>query len=176
MGDLTKNFSLWEFQCPQSGVSVPSPELVARLQVLRDFVGRRVVIHSGTRSRRYNELIGGAKDSAHLVHPIDKDEPMYYSYAADIEVLGVPHQITGTLCQLIFEGIGLYEGHVHVDIRPWVARTDKREVVIMAERFFWIQDSLDANVLTNLSIERRVRDVEWYPEEYGKLWASTRGG
>jgi len=47
MGDLSKNFSKLEFQCPCScGANKISPVLIKKLQKVRDIIGRPVIITS----------------------------------------------------------------------------------------------------------------------------------
>lgn len=120
---LTKNFSLSEFDC-RDGSKMP-PEvfnnvllLVKELQVLRDYIGKSITINSGYRSPNYNRSIGGASRSQHLL-----------GKAADIRVNGIsPRELRGIIEELIkdgrlnFKGIGAYTNFTHVDIRERRAR------------------------------------------------------
>lgn len=120
---LTNNFSLSEFDC-KDGSKMP-PEvfnnillLVKELQTLRDFIGKPITINSGYRSPEYNNKIGGASRSQHLL-----------GKAADIRVEGVsPRELRGVIEELIkdgrlsFKGIGAYSNFTHVDIRSKKAR------------------------------------------------------
>jgi uncharacterized protein YcbK (DUF882 family) len=126
MGDLTKNFARWEFECPcNCGFDDVDPRLVADLQALRDAVGVPVLILAGggCRCREQNRRQGGAPSSQHQL-----------GTAADIEIPGL------TVDQIVAEvsrhcpsvrGIGVYrhrrppkEPFVHVDVRRNVARWD----------------------------------------------------
>lgn len=120
---LTKNFNLAEFAC-KDGTPVPeellySVELLAaNLQVLRDYLGEPVHIHSAYRTPIYNAKIGGAKKSKHLL-----------AQAADITVKSkTPKQLAKIIEKLIAEkkmkqgGLGIYPGFVHYDIRGKATR------------------------------------------------------
>lgn len=87
MGDLTRNFSIWEFACPCCGYYgdiTTVQKLAEALQKLRNEVCQirgvdsKVHIHSGYRCPKHNKEVGGEKNSQHL-----------YSRAADIHIDGV---------------------------------------------------------------------------------------
>ena len=120
---LEENFSLSEFRC-KDGTEVPEDLmdnvriLAKNLQVLRDHVGKPIVIISGYRSPKYNRRIGGARKSQHML-----------AKAADIKIRGMsPKEVKATIVKLIKEGkmqpggIGLYTTFTHYDIRGWNAR------------------------------------------------------
>ena len=55
MGDLSKNFSRLEVQCPCGcGASLINPFLVEKLQKVRNIIGRPIIITSGVRCEFYN--------------------------------------------------------------------------------------------------------------------------
>ena len=120
---LEENFSLSEFRC-KDGTEVREDLLdnvrilAKNLQVLRDHVGKPIVIISGYRSPKYNRRIGGARKSQHM-----------QAKAADIKIGGMsPKEVMATIVKLIKEGkmqpggIGLYTTFTHYDIRGWNAR------------------------------------------------------
>ena len=120
---LEENFSLSEFRC-KDGTEVPEDlmdnvrVLAKNLQVLRDHVGKPIVIISGYRTPKYNRRIGGARKSQHML-----------AKAADIKIRGMsPKEVKATIVKLIKEGkmqpggIGLYTTFTHYDIRGWNAR------------------------------------------------------
>lgn len=124
---LENNFSLHEFKC-RDGTEVPPEylnnvkELAQNLQVLRDFLGKPIIIISAYRTLDYNTKIGGAKRSLHLV-----------AKAADIIVPGMPsEEVHRTILSLIKDGkmkqggLGIYPTFTHYDVRGWTARWDKR--------------------------------------------------
>lgn len=90
MGDLTQNFSSWEFRCPCGcGRDNISLELVQKLQRVRnrlfDKLGKkrgRIRIASGVRCPAYNAEVGGVEDSAHVkslaADPIIEDSEWAY--------------------------------------------------------------------------------------------------
>lgn len=67
MGDLSLNFSKWEFTCRHCGRLVgPSLALVDVLQRLRTESGRPLKVVSGYRCTEYNRAVGGKPWSHHL--------------------------------------------------------------------------------------------------------------
>lgn len=106
MGDLSTDFSREEFIDRRTGQLVgPTPELLWRLQLLRNRIGRALPIVSGYRSPSTNRLVGGARRSRHLVG----------------DAVDIPPGLV-TVDQAIadgFSGIGHCEGWVvHLDCRP----------------------------------------------------------
>lgn len=123
MSQLTTNFSSEEFRC-KDGTDVPinlfhNVELLAKnLQVLRDFLGEPIHINSGYRTPEYNKKVGGKPASKHML-----------AQAADITVKSkTPKQLAAIIEKLIaekkllFGGIGIYPGFLHVDVRKTKAR------------------------------------------------------
>ena len=109
---LSANFCVSEFACNDGGGRVLfDMELVRRLQGLRDYFKRPIVITSGYRTRSYNDIIGGAENSQHI-----------YGRAADIKVIGTgSDEIAAAAIRLGFRGVGIYETFVHVDVRESLA-------------------------------------------------------
>lgn len=67
MGDLSKDFSSWEFRCPCGcGAELISPVLITKLQQSREVLGRPIDVTSGVRCIMYNEKIGGYSNSPHI--------------------------------------------------------------------------------------------------------------
>jgi uncharacterized protein YcbK (DUF882 family) len=123
MAKITTNFSLEEFNC-KDGSEMPNDvminviKLAKNLQVLRDAIGKTIIVNSGYRSPNYNKRIGGVKDSQHLK-----------GKASDITVKGMtPKEIAKVIEGLIASGkmqqggIGIYPNFVHYDIRNVKAR------------------------------------------------------
>jgi Uncharacterized protein conserved in bacteria len=110
---LTANFNLREFQCPCCGAVKIDPELVRRLQVARDRIGKPIIVTSGYRCPDHNRRVGGASNSQHL-----------HGRAADIYCQGVTVAQLADIAEGYFQdgGLGRYAGHVHVDIRGTKAR------------------------------------------------------
>ncbi len=66
MGDLTKNFSRIEFECPDKcGFDNINMRTVYLLQEIRDELGDMLMVESGCRCERYNLAVGGVADSGH---------------------------------------------------------------------------------------------------------------
>lgn len=124
---LTKNFNWSEFQC-KDGSEIPGKywgfvqELAANLQVIRDVIGKPIIINSGYRTVSYNHKIGGVKNSQHL-----------YAKAVDIHVKNMSSlELYHIILDLIKAkkihngGLGLYNTFVHYDIRSFSSRWDYR--------------------------------------------------
>jgi uncharacterized protein YcbK (DUF882 family) len=116
MGDLARNFSRHEFLCGCGcGLGAPSTELVKALQELRNIIMHPIVIHSSLRCNEHNSKVGGKANSQHLT-----------GNAADISSQGVSlfdlllaaHEVDA----FFHGGIGVYEHHIHVDVRGHTAR------------------------------------------------------
>jgi uncharacterized protein YcbK (DUF882 family) len=123
MAKITTNFSLEEFNCKDgstmpNGVMINIIKLAKNLQVLRDAIGKSIIINSAYRSPEYNKKIGGVKDSQHLK-----------GNASDITVKGMtPKEVAKVIEGLIASGkmqqggIGIYPNFTHYDIRGVKAR------------------------------------------------------
>lgn len=87
--------------------------------MIREYYNAPLYISSGCRCVEHNEKVGGAKRSKHLT-----------GMAADINVKGVLIEELYNLCCKIFGdewgGIGIYDTHVHIDVREYPARWDNR--------------------------------------------------
>ena len=110
------NFTFEEFNC-KDGNKVPVQyydnlfKVTKNMQVLRDYLGKKVNVHSGYRSPTYNAKIGGVKNSFHKV-----------ALACDFSVDGVtPIQMRAIIEKLIAEGrmdkggLGTYGTFTHYD-------------------------------------------------------------
>lgn len=112
MGDLSKNFSRWEFACRCGcGFDTVDGELLRVLQELRDYYNCRVTIISGCRCVSHNATIpGAARDSQHIE-----------AKAADVFVDGVSPRAVYLYLDRKYPkkfGLGLYPGRIHLDVRP----------------------------------------------------------
>ena len=67
MGDLSDNFSRYEFECSCGcGFDDVDDYHVEQLQEISNITGIRMVINSGCRCTEHNEDVGGSFDSDHL--------------------------------------------------------------------------------------------------------------
>lgn len=105
MGDLTKNFSEWEFRCRHCGKGHVKKDLVKRLQKLRDRIGIPITINSGYRCPLHNTAIGSSDTSAHLS-----------GFAADIVCRDMFVLLRAAIKE--FDRIGIGGEYIHVDIDP----------------------------------------------------------
>jgi uncharacterized protein YcbK (DUF882 family) len=110
MGDLSNNFSRWEFACKCGcGFDTVDVETLLVAQRLRDFYGVGVTITSGCRCPAHNLAVGGHPGSEH------QD-----ARAVDFTVDGImPGEVYQTLLAWYPNqyGMGLYDGWVHLDTR-----------------------------------------------------------
>ena len=116
MGDLSENFSRWEFKCKcpyDCGKDAVDVELLNILNWVRMKFGP-VKINSANRCKRWNAENQGSPKSQHL-----------FSKAADIVVLSHEPEDVYKYLDTVFPdkyGFGLYKTFVHVDCRPTKAR------------------------------------------------------
>lgn len=106
---ISKDFKLYEFQSPDTCQVLLDPELVMRLQALRDLLGYPVKINSGYRTIEHNKAINGKEFSLHL-----------QGKAADIVAEMTPLDHLFHACVWTgFRGIIVYEDKefIHVDVR-----------------------------------------------------------
>jgi uncharacterized protein YcbK (DUF882 family) len=113
VGDISANFNRSEFACKCGcGFDTVDTQLLTLLEELRAHFGSSVTINSGCRCPDYNESIGGAKNSQHVV-----------GRAADIVVNGTPPDLVYELAnQLDASGLGGYDNFTHIDTRTGNAR------------------------------------------------------
>lgn len=111
---LSKNFSSAEFNCHCQFKSCDKTKidsrLIKNLQSKRDEWGRAIKINSGYRCKKWNQVVGGAKKSQHLL-----------GKAADIVVEGWGPLWVSNRCE-DFNGLGRYKTFTHVDVRDRKAR------------------------------------------------------
>lgn len=115
---LTPNFNLVEFLHP--GAPIPPGwivdnlyRLANRLQVVRDVLGKAIIINSGSRTPEHNKEVGGAKGSLHLK-----------GMAADIVVKGMPAPEVQAFLKNWSGGMGRGATYTHLDIRDKPDRWD----------------------------------------------------
>lgn len=114
MGDLSKNFSRHEFECPCCKVNVVDYELLNALEAVRAHFGESVAVTSGYRCDTHNKKVGGGKHSQHLL-----------GKAADIKVRNVPIDAVVSFLNDKYAdkfGIGVYTSWTHIDVRQKLAR------------------------------------------------------
>ena len=115
-GQLTEHFHAQEFADTATGEARVDPEMVHRLEQMRQEIDRPIHITSGYRSpERQEQLrqqgVAVADDSRHM-----------YGDAADIQVPGMSPEEVAEVARRYFDGIGIYSNHVHVDTyreREW---------------------------------------------------------
>lgn len=106
---LSANFRKSEFVSRDGfPIVIIDDTLVKRLQALRDYLQKPVIINSAYRSPEHNKKVGGAAKSRHMI-----------GCAADIHVKGLSTAELSTLARRAgFSGVIEYpnDGFVHVDV------------------------------------------------------------
>jgi uncharacterized protein YcbK (DUF882 family) len=115
---VSKNFKLYEFESPDTGEVMVDPELIERLQKLRELAGVPISINSGYRTKEHNAKVGGVDNSQHrLGKAADLHKPRNFTieqFASLAEKVG-------------FNAVGKYNTFIHVDVRGSKARWDFRK-------------------------------------------------
>ncbi len=98
------------------------------LQGLREWWGASIQITSGFRSRQHNEAIGGAAKSQHMVFATDcmpSPASPHLSGYTEPKRLGESLKLFAAKADAVgFDGIGMYDTFVHLDLRGETARWD----------------------------------------------------
>lgn len=117
MTQIGISFEKREMQCKCGcGKVIFDPDLIRKLDALREDLGRPIIINSGYRCEQHNQNVGGSPNSQHL-----------YGKAADIRCTGItPEALARYAGKYGFDGIGLYRWGIHVDVRGYKARWDFR--------------------------------------------------
>jgi len=117
MGNLSKNFSRYEFACKCGcGQDTVDSKLICTAQWLRDATDSPITVSSGNRCEKWNAEVGGSKSSLHLA-----------SKAMDFKVEGYASLAIYHLLDEKYPekfGLGLYAGWCHIDVRDGRARWD----------------------------------------------------
>lgn len=110
MGDLTKNFSRYEFACKCGcGFDTVDFETLAALQAVRDYYNQPITVTSAARCAAHNAKVGGKPNSQHLL-----------GRAVDFTVAGVRHHEVQAYLAMKYVGkmgIGRYATFTHFDTR-----------------------------------------------------------
>lgn len=116
MGNLSKNFSSSEFECPHCHQSPMDPLLISVLQIIRDYVKLPIVVNSGYRCPEHNKRVGGVANSQHI-----------FGKAADIYVEGWSNKQLLDVIRSLTVAKKIYVGYayiiknsnraVHIDVR-----------------------------------------------------------
>jgi uncharacterized protein YcbK (DUF882 family) len=104
---VTKNFQVQEFACNDgSPIVIIDVDQAAKLQKIRERVGKPIEISSGYRTEAYNTKCGGIKGSEHTKGKAD-----------DIKIAGMhPFDVAAIADSMhLFTGIGVYPTFTHVD-------------------------------------------------------------
>jgi zinc D-Ala-D-Ala carboxypeptidase len=107
-----KNFKQSEFHCPCGKCNKKdiTPEFQAKMDLLREKLGKPISITSGVRCPDHNKAVGGVPNSQHVM-----------GIAADISTAKYSstdkYNLVKYAIELGFGGIGVGSSFIHVDIR-----------------------------------------------------------
>jgi len=106
---IATHFSDRELDCHCGCGKTVVPELLVKLEALRGLLGRSLPVNSGARCETYNRQVKGKLNSLHLK-----------GLAVDLACRdGVLRSlIVRAAVALGFNGIGIAETFVHIDLRP----------------------------------------------------------
>ena len=109
MGDLTVNFNREEYACKCGcGRADIKDHLAAKVQSVRDILGRPISINSGIRCIKHNGNIGANETSSHVG-----------GWAADLGYAGSRERFELlTAVTQVFDRIGIARTFIHVDVDP----------------------------------------------------------
>ena len=103
---------------------------MVKVQTLRDWWQAPIAINSGFRSATHNEAIGGAETSQHMIFATDLSPNLRGVRVAHTPPPDRQREAIALLAdqadQIGFDGIGLYDTFVHLDLRGSTARWDNR--------------------------------------------------
>ncbi|MFC1693312.1 YcbK family protein [Candidatus Latescibacterota bacterium] len=109
---VTEHFMYSDFICPCCDTLKHVPAFyrhVPLLEQMWEIFGFPIVVTSGYRCKRHNADVGGAPRSWHLLFATDiKPEEEYSDKLSEIR----------DVAEDLFSGIGIYETHIHLDLRP----------------------------------------------------------
>jgi len=111
MGNKTiiTHFSDREMDCRCGCGKTVAPELLLRLEAMRELLSRPLPVNSGARCVAYNRQMKGEPNSLHL-------QGLAVDLACSDSILR--SQIVRAAIALGFNGIGIAESFVHIDLRP----------------------------------------------------------
>jgi uncharacterized protein YcbK (DUF882 family) len=135
-GQITPHFNIWEFRCRANNEILINAEVIAhiqRLEKLRVWYNRAMVINSGYRTPEHNAKIGGAKASYHM-QGIASDvslplgEFATFSKARQNEFLNNIKKKWLEICNTdgLGGGVGFYDVFFHLDSRKKYSHWDLR--------------------------------------------------
>ena len=116
----TDHFMYSDFLCPCCDILKIVPAFyrhVSLLEQMREKVGFPIIITSGYRCKHHNDRVGGSPRSWHLLFATDIN-----TENDDKDKLKILYE---TAVNLGFGGIGQYETHIHLDLRPEPVRWRK---------------------------------------------------
>ena len=105
---LSTHFNLREFDCKCCGSVIIHPDLILKVEILRQLLDVPLVINSGYRCPVHNKAVKGDPRSLHMK-----------GLACDISTQGINREKFLACARRIgFGGVGLYDSFVHLDIGP----------------------------------------------------------
>lgn len=124
MRKLTKNFTYEELKCPTTGEAKFEGDTLDRLQMLRDTLGKPMVITSGARTTVHNEWLQSrgypaSPNSFHLIN-----NPKYSTDCCAFDVSITSGVDRSKLVKLALDqgwSVGAAKTFIHIDLRLFFA-------------------------------------------------------
>ncbi len=135
-GQIAPHFNIYEFKCPTNGEVLLNDKVIdhiQRLEKIRVWYNRVMIVNSGYRTISYNKAIGGAPKSKHLTGiaadiALPMKEFSAYSKNRQDQFLNNVKVKWMALCKEdgLGGGVGFYDRHFHLDSRKEAAFWDLR--------------------------------------------------
>lgn len=135
-GQVAPHFNIKEFKCKANGEVLINADVIAhiqRLERLRVWYKRVMIINSGYRTVEYNKAIGGAPNSKHLLGiasdiALPMSEFSAYSRERQDEYMQNVKNKWTEICKAdgLGGGVGFYDTFFHLDSREEAAFWDER--------------------------------------------------
>ena len=107
---ISKNFSVEELMCPCCEQCDMDDEFIVKLQAVRTYAQFPFGVNSGFRCPKHNEIVGGFKNSQHLVGAAVDVSTISWSSAQIYAVLKYAFKVG-------IKGVGIGKNMIHLDGR-----------------------------------------------------------
>ena len=127
---ITDHFKWDDFECSCCGEIFLTRRFFKHIDLLEQIrieIGWPIGVNSGHRCKKHNIAVGGEDKSQHLIFATDLT-PIFTEHDTDDIWLQKKTQLYERGLE-VFDGVGLYDWGVHLDLRGFKAKWDNRKVV-----------------------------------------------